>query len=252
MDSEGLAAWLASELHLVGLVLIRDGRARPIKKARAEIRRVGLIRFCDVVAFKVYHRLKHRRMHSSWVADQIAGIKRAYPGDLSAIPRLITDDPNSRETGQFLSALRPDIVVARCKLLLRPRIFSIARFGTFVIHPGICPQYRNAHGCFWALARRDLENVGMTLLKIDKGVDTGPVYLRASYCFDEGTECYETIQYRVVLENLDRIAAILRDVCAGRAKPLPKEQGVKSGTWGQPWLTEYLKWQKAARARAYA
>ena len=44
------------------------------------------------------------------------------------------------------------------------------------MHPGICPEYRNAHGCFWALANRDLNKVGMTLLRIDKGVDTGPTF----------------------------------------------------------------------------
>ena len=44
------------------------------------------------------------------------------------------------------------------------------------MHPGICPEYRNSHGCFWALARRDLDHVGATLLQIDEGSDTGPVY----------------------------------------------------------------------------
>ena len=54
---------------------------------------------------------------------------------------------------------------ARCKVILKEKIFGIPRVGTFVMHPGICPEYRNAHGCFWALVRRDLERVGMTLLR---------------------------------------------------------------------------------------
>jgi len=36
------------------------------------------------------------------------------------------------------------------------------------MHPGICPEYRNSHGCFWALANDDPERVGVTLLQIDK------------------------------------------------------------------------------------
>ena len=67
-------------------------------------------------------------------------------------------------------------MVARCKRILKERIFAVPRPGTYVLHPGICPEYRNAHGAFWALARRDLDKVGLTLLRIDKGVDTGPVY----------------------------------------------------------------------------
>src|SRR5436309_328007 len=32
---------------------------------------------------------------------------------------------------------------------------SLPARGTFVLHTGICPEYRNAHGCFWALARSE-------------------------------------------------------------------------------------------------
>jgi len=45
-----------------------------------------------------------------------------------------------------------------------------ARSAAFVLHPGICPEYRNAHGCFWALVNRDLARVGVTLLRADRGV----------------------------------------------------------------------------------
>src|SRR5207245_10871947 len=59
----------------------------------------------------------------------------------------------------------PDVMIARCKVLLRREIFDLPPHGTFVLHPGICPEYRNSHGCFWALSRRDLGRVGMSLLR---------------------------------------------------------------------------------------
>jgi methionyl-tRNA formyltransferase len=117
--------------------------------------------------------------------------------------------------------------------------------GCFVLHPGICPEYRNAHGCFWALAQRDLDRVGMTLLKVDTGVDTGPVYGYYRYSFDERQESYVVIQYRVVMENLDAIATRLKDIEAGTAKPLDTSNRA-SAAWGQPWLTRYLRWQREA------
>src|SRR5678809_621983 len=86
------------------------------------------------------------------------------------------------------------------------------RVGTFVLHPGICPEYRNAHGCFWALANRDLGNVGMSLLKIDAGVDTGPVYGYYRCDFDEKSETHVVIQERVVFDNLDELADKFRDL----------------------------------------
>src|SRR3569623_877505 len=51
---------------------------------------------------------------------------------------------------------------ARIKQLLARRIYRIPRHGSLVMHPGICPEYRKAHGCFWALAERDLDRVGLT------------------------------------------------------------------------------------------
>jgi len=62
-------------------------------------------------------------------------------------------------------------------------IFAIPQLGTFVLHPGICPEHRNSHGCFWALANDDLRNVGMTLLRMNRGVGAGPLYAQYSYEF---------------------------------------------------------------------
>jgi len=112
-------------------------------------------------------------------------------------------------------------MVARCKSLLKPGIFHLPSHGTYVLHPGICPEYRNAHGCFWALVNRDKQRVGMTLLRVDAGVDTGPVLLQSSYRFDELRESHTVMQYRVVLENLDGIADKLKAAWHGRLDPCP-------------------------------
>ena len=125
-------------------------------------------------------------------------------------------------------------------------IFNLARKGTFALHPGICPEYRNAHGCFWALVNRDLDRVGMSLLRIDEGVDTGPVYLHATCAIDELNESHTVIQYRVVSENLDHIARVLESFCRGEARPIPTG-GRRSAMWGQPRLSAYLQWKWAAR-----
>ncbi len=74
------------------------------------------------------------------------------------------------------------------------------------MHPGICPEYETRMDVFKAFTNRDLNKVGMTLLKVDKGVDTGPAFGYYTYPFDEMHESHIVIQHRVVLENLDRSA----------------------------------------------
>lgn len=246
IDSEGLAAWLALSFNLAGLVMLRDRTESTLQRIRREYKRVGLLRFLDVMLFRLYYRLRHARADAARLEEELIAVKSRYPADIGSVPYLNTVDPNSPEVRSFLRQLQPDIAVARCKFMLRPEVFNTPRFGTFVLHPGICPEYRNAHGCFWALAKRDLEHVGMTLLKVDEGVDTGPIYLQSSYSFDEMRESHIVIQYRVVLENLEAISRTLYDICDGSARPMVTVSR-RSMTWGQPWLTAYLKWKRAAR-----
>lgn len=234
-------------MNLAGLIVISDDRRRMLTAAKREVRRVGVLRFLDVIAYRAFARLRLQKGEHAWKQQQLASLRTRYPADLSELPRLVVSNPNERAAREFLTRLQPDIVIARCKFILKPEIFSIARVGTFALHPGICPEYRNAHGCFWALVRRDLDRVGMTLLKIDKGIDTGPVYLHAGCDMDEAAESHIVIQYRAVLANLDRIAStLIRLYHEEKVDPVPTA-GRASAVWGQPTLTDYLRWKKAAR-----
>jgi folate-dependent phosphoribosylglycinamide formyltransferase PurN len=244
---EGLASWLASTLQLSGLIVIRDGPGRLWRAARRELRRIGPLRFADVIAFRLYARLVLARRDAAWQTRELARLRERYPARLGAVPRVTVASPNSDAARNFLARHRPDLVIARCKFILKPAIFRQARVGTFALHPGICPEYRNAHGCFWALVRRDLKRVGMTLLKIDEGVDTGPVYLQAGCAFDEVRESHTVIQYRVVLDNLDQIGRTLAAIAAGANVEPIRTDGRRSATWGQPRLSDYLRWKAAGR-----
>jgi hypothetical protein len=73
------------------------------------------------------------------------------------------------------------------------------------------------------------------------------VYLQAGCRIDEIAESHIVIQYRVVLENLDRIAATLIDLFHGKRVETVPTTGRKSAVWGQPRFTDYLRWKKAAR-----
>lgn len=222
------------------------------RKAKREITRVGWLRFLDVIAYRAYARLRLVRRDEAWKAAEVARLRRRYPAHLEAVPRVVVSSPNSDEAREFLARMQPDLAIARCKVILKESIFSLPRIGTFVLHPGICPEYRNAHGCFWALTRRDFARVGMTLLRVDPGIDTGPIFLHGSYDFDEVGESHSIIQWRTVTENLDAIANVLTALSRGEeVKPVCVE-GRESDVWGQPQLTAYLRWKLEARRRRHA
>jgi folate-dependent phosphoribosylglycinamide formyltransferase PurN len=233
-------------MQLAGMVVLRETLGRKTKRIRNEIRRVGLPRFLDVMAFRAYYRLRLARADAAWVDAEVARLRARYPVRPEGVATLVDTEPGTAAVRGFVSSLQPDLMIARCKFILGPEVFGLPRCGTFVLHPGICPEYRNAHGCFWALANRDLARVGMTLLEVDEGIDTGRVLLQSTYDFDEARESHVVIQYRAVLENLDDIASTLIAVCERGCRPIPVE-GRRSAAWGQPWLSAYWRWKSAAR-----
>lgn len=244
----GVARWLASFSDLVGVVEIHEPGQRLRRRIRREVSRVGSVRFLDVLAYRAYERLVLARGDRAWELRALDRLCAAYPELSPRTAVLATSGPNTPEAAAFIRRCGPDLMLARCKSLLSQGVFELPVRGTFVLHPGICPEYRNAHGCFWALANDDLQKVGATLLRIDKGVDTGPVYGWYGYAYDEVVESPFVIQHRVVLENLDGIRRTLVDIAEGRATPLDASRRA-SGVWGQPWLTKYLRWKYRARRR---
>jgi methionyl-tRNA formyltransferase len=241
-----LTRWLASFTDLVGIIVIQEPKARLWKRIKREIKRVGVLRFFDVLVLRLYSRLVLAGNDRRWRKKTVTTLEARYPNIPETVQILETPNPNSQESEQFLRELRPDLVLARCKNLLNERIFTLARIGTFVMHPGICPEYRNAHGCFWALATRDMQKVGMTLLRIDKGVDTGPIFGYYSYDYDEIRESHNIIQDRVVFDNLDVLKNKFQEIAAGTAVPIDVSAR-KSQAWGQPWMSAYWRWKRAAR-----
>jgi len=194
LDCQGLASWLATTMNLIGLIVIREGHGRIWRVARRQIRREGWLSFLDVLAFRAYSKLLLAHRDDEWKERTLTRLRARFPADLGNVRRIVVTDPNAPDAVAFLRELEPDLVLARCKFLLKREVFNMPARGTYVLHPGICPEYRNAHGCFWALVNRDHQRVGMTLLRVDEGVDTGPVYLQAGCEIDEVREAHTVIQ----------------------------------------------------------
>lgn len=242
----GFARWLASFSDLYGIIEIHEDSSRAKQRIRAELRRVGWLRFLfDVLPYRIYSRIKDGPTDRAWMEGKLAELNDRYPALPDDMEILQTASPNSPETVDFLRRLAPDMIVARCKTLIKKDVFSIPPDGVLILHPGICPEYRNAHGCFWALANDEPDNVGMTLLRIDAGIDTGPVYGYYTYAFDTRRDTPAIIHARVVYDNLDTLQEKFLEIHAGTAREIPTE-GRTSAVWGQPWLSKYLEIRRRA------
>ena len=248
---EIMPRWLSSFSDLAGIVVIRDNPAQRWKKLKRSIQRDGVLGTLDLLAYRVFHRFRYAAADRKFDNELRTSLNAVYP-PLTHPPRILeTTSPNSAEVHAFIKSCEPDVTLACCKHLLKPAIFEQATLGTFVMHPGICPEYRNAHGCFWALVNGDMERVGMTLLKIDRGIDTGPVYGYFSVPYDEVAESHLTIQRRMTYRSLRGVQRVLEQFEAGVAEEI-STTGRSSAIWGQPTLSSYFRWKRAAQMRQNA
>ncbi|WP_256301973.1 formyltransferase family protein [Haloarchaeobius salinus] len=240
-DKDVISRWLADGTDMVAELVIEPDYRRKLGTLRHEYQRNGPVGLLDALTFHLYYRYRlsgseHEKIRS--LTDDIGG---RYPDH--QVETYSIKDPNSKRTVSLLHKLDPDLMLARCRILLDERVFSTPEHGTFVLHPGICPEYRNQHGCFWALANGDDTKVGYSLLRIDEGIDTGEIYAQNGTAFNPKEDEHIYIQLKTVAENLGEVGDVLRSVHRGTAAPVDTT-GRKSAVWGMPKLSAWATWKR--------
>jgi methionyl-tRNA formyltransferase len=114
--------------------------------------------------------------------DREAGRGRrlaAPPVKLAALelglPVIQPESLRAPEAMAQLQAWKPDlIVVAAFGQILRPAVLDLPRFGCVNVHGSLLPRWRGAAPIQAAILAGD-EQTGVTIMKMDSGVDTGPM-----------------------------------------------------------------------------
>ncbi len=73
-------------------------------------------------------------------------------------------------------AFDPDLIVtAAYGRILKPGLLTLAKLGAVNLHASLLPRWRGPNPIAWAIRAGDAMT-GVSLMKMDAGVDTGPVY----------------------------------------------------------------------------
>jgi len=132
-------------------------------------------------------------------------------------PRLRTP-----EAFEQLQAWHPDvIVVAAYGQILRQNILELPPFGCVNVHASLLPRWRGAAPINAAILHGDLES-GITIMKMDAGVDTGPILDKKplSIALDETAGTLST-----KLANLggEFLSEVLPKYLSGELSPTPQD-----------------------------
>jgi methionyl-tRNA formyltransferase len=175
-------------------------------------------------------------------------------------------DLKSVEEKERLISLKPDvIVVAAYGQILPKAILEIPRFGCLNIHPSLLPTYRGVSPVPAAILNGDIFT-GVSVMKLDAGVDTGPVIVQAQVAIANWdttgllTEKLSFIGGQLLLEILPRwvggkiLAKAQDNARATYTRMVEKRAGEIDWQlpavqlWRQvrayhPWPGSYTKWQ---------
>lgn len=120
-----------------------------------------------------------QKLTASPVAERAAAL-----GIATHKPESFRKDPIALDT---LRALAPDaMVVVAYGLILPQAVLDTPRLGCFNIHASLLPRWRGAAPIQRAILAGDAET-GTTIMRMEAGLDTGPILLRETIAIGEHT-----------------------------------------------------------------
>jgi len=142
------------------------------------------------------------------------------------IPVIQPEKLRQPEAMEQLRAWNPDlIVVAAFGQILKKDVLYLPRFGCINIHASLLPRWRGAAPINAAILHGD-EETGITIMKMDVGLDTGPILTQRSIRLTRDDTA------GTVFEKLSHLGAgllieTLPDYLSGKLEPIPQpEEGM--------------------------
>lgn len=122
-----------------------------------------------------------------------------------------------------IAALRPDLAVLADYGQIVPReLLDLPRHGFLNVHPSLLPRHRGASPIQATIAGGDAQ-AGVTIIRMDEGLDTGPIVASGAWPTD-GTETAPELEARAAREGAALLTASLGDWLAGSTEPTPQPQ----------------------------
>jgi methionyl-tRNA formyltransferase len=123
-----------------------------------------------------------------------------------------------------LQAWAPDvIVVAAFGQILRQRVLDLPKFGCINVHASYLPRWRGAAPIQAAILHGD-EFTGVSIMKMDAGIDTGPVLIQEKVYLAED-ETLSTLTDKLSALGASLLLKALEEYLAGRLDSKPQPEG---------------------------
>ena len=167
-STQMLIQCLKSNAYYVHWLEERRNDKKTLLKKR--VKKHGVFKVLGQLVFLVYQRYLNFR--SSGRKEEILndfGLRGMSTADF------VTPNVNDVSAFQYISSFNADLIVLSGARILSPQLLASVDCPVLNIHAGINPKYRGVHGGYWALVNDDISHCGVTIHRVDEGVDTGEV-----------------------------------------------------------------------------
>ena len=176
-NNSGAAKFIANCLHKKGLIdatIIEEAsvKTKVLKKIKSTSWKKFPEKILDLCTIWAYSQLSKRYIENHLLK----------PNNIKEFPKEIVShrvkNASSLQCLSILKSLAPELVIVFGTSILKPEVLTIAKRHTLNIHGGIVPKYRNVHSDFWAISKKDLKNIGTSIIHLDPGIDTGDIAIQ--------------------------------------------------------------------------
>lgn len=127
--------------------------------------------------------------------------KEEYP---SLLKTYYVDDVNDAQCIDLCNNVSPDLIVIYGTAILTTKTIDSMKADIYNVHSSILPYYRNVHSDFWAYMNEERERIGITIFKINAGIDTGSIAKQKKCQLSDSAKLYE---YKA--ENINNIVKLI-------------------------------------------
>ncbi|HEX5676683.1 MAG TPA: methionyl-tRNA formyltransferase [Alcanivorax sp.] len=156
--------------------------------------------------------------------------KKVQPGPVKKLALdhdLPVLQPDTLKTGEIQNQLREldldALIVVAYGLIIPRAVLALPRLGCVNVHGSLLPRWRGAAPIQWAIQAGDRET-GTTIMRMDAGLDTGPMLLSEAVTIGE-RETGGELHDRLAEQGARLLSTVLEDLPGHleQARPQPEE-----------------------------
>ena len=146
-----------------------------------------------------------------------------------ALPLLQPDRLRVADAVAALASFGPDLgVLADYGQIVPPSVLAIPGHGFLNVHPSALPRHRGASPIPATIASGD-QIAAVTLIRMDAGLDTGPIVAQESWALD-GTETAQTLEVEAARRGAAQLRRALGAWLAGEIEATPQDHAAATLT----------------------